>query len=381
MNPTLLYTLIQSFYWATYCLMYNYAASFLQDKGLSATAIGLIFGAAYGLAAFCQPLFAGFLERKRIRPARGIACVYAASIVLCVPLLFGIGFVPLSILFTVALTLQGTMQSSVNALAHRLKGGINFGLARGIGSAVFSLTALLTGQALRLISSARLPLFYMTTMLALVILLNRADRISTDIVDTQSRVGSPRDVLRYTPFLFFLLGVVCVMTPHMFLDCFMLRVMQNVGGGNSQLGIAVAIASATELPAMILYMRLRKRVSCAALIGFSGIVWVFKHLLTTLAPSPEVIFLVQLLQCGCYAIYVPAGVEFVGIALPEELYMQGQALIGTAFALGCMPATLLGGPLVDAIDLTPTMFLFEISVVAGAVFFMLAAIRSRQEKG
>ena len=114
------------------------------------------------------------------------------------------------------------------------------------------------------------------------------------------------------------------------------------------------------------------------LIIFCACAWVVKQTLTIFAPTPGVVYVCQMLQCASYAVYVPAGVEFVGIVLPENLYMQGQAFLGAAFALGCLPATLLGGKLLDSVGLKSTLITFAVLLSVGAALFIVAAVRSRK---
>lgn len=377
MNITPLYTVIQSLYWSTYCIMFNYAASYLQDKGFSNSRTGLVLGICYALSALTQPLFASLIERTHVRLAKGIVAVYCVLAVLSLILLLPLGTPLLAVILTLALTLQHAMQSSVNALSHTLEksGRLNFGFARGMGSALYAVIALLIGQLLRKISSAMLPAFYCATMLMLIVSLLRAARIgeASDISGGTART-SGLEPLRYPRFVLFLTGVIAMMMPHIFIDNFMLKIMQNVGGGNSELGIAICIAAVIEFPAMMLYGRLRKRFSCPALLGFAGIMWAIKHLLILTAKSPLAIYFCELLQFASFAFYVPAGVEFVSVALPERLYLRGQTMLGAFFAIGCLLAAMIGGSMLDAFGMTKTLMLFCASSVIGAGLFIAAGL-------
>lgn len=382
MNCTPLYTAIQSLYWATYCMMFNYAASFLQEKGLSNSQTGLILGLCYACSALVQPLFISFIERKKQHIAKGILLVCCAIALLSLTILLPIGTTGIAILFTMAITLQHAMQSSVNSLHHTLAANgarVNFEFARGMGSTVFALIALLIGNLLKFVSTGILPVLYFTTTIGMIVLLQKATGANGAApVQEHGRQGGLLEPLRYVPFVLFLCGVIAIYIGHIFIDNFMLKIMQNIGGGNAQLGTAIAIAAIVELPGMMLYRRLRKRFSCAVLIGFASCVWALKHLLILMAKTPAVIYLCEVLQFFSYSFYVPAGVEFVGHVLPEHLYLRGQALFGTAYSLGCMSATLVGGWLLDKVGLHTTLILFVSFSALGAVLFILAGIRCRK---
>ena len=62
--------------------------------------------------------------------------------------------------------------------------------------------------------------------------------------------------------------------------------MQNLGGGSAQQGVAVAVAAMTELPAMVLYGRLSRRMGVGRMLCLTAWVWVAKDLLTALAATP-----------------------------------------------------------------------------------------------
>ena len=76
-------------------------------------------------------------------------------------------------------------------------------------------------------------------------------------------------------------------------------------------------------------------------------VWVVKDVLTALATSPAMLYAISLLQFASYAFYVPAAVEYVSDALPQQDFLAGQALVGTAFTLGSLAATFIGGWMLD----------------------------------
>ena len=275
--------------------------------------------------------------------------------------------------------LQSAMQPSVNSLhrGYALRGvEVNFGFARGVGSAAYSVMCALVGRLLYRMRPRMLPALYLGTMLLLIacLLAFRAPSF-TAAVPGEDRCGREPLLRRHPHFALLLLGVVLLSTAHIFIDSFMLQIMQNLGGGSAQQGVAVAVAAMTELPAMVLYGRLSRRMGVGRMLCLTAWVWVAKDLLTALAATPAALYIIALLQFASYAFYVPATVEYVSTMLPPEDFLKGQALVGTAFTLGSLAATFLGGRMLDLLGVRGALDSIQLVSVAGAVLLTAAASR------
>lgn len=375
-----LYTLIQCLYWVTAGLMFNFASAYLLDRGFSNSQIGVILGAAYALSAVAQPMFAALFNRSGIRLSSGMACAYAVAavltvLVLALPLKGG----ALAVLIVCILMLQSTMQPSLNSMhrGYALRGvEVNFGFARGMGSAAYSVMCALVGRLLYRFSPRLLPALYLTTMLLLIacLLAFRAPSFTAEVSVGERRRREPL-LRRYPRFALLLLGVSLLSTVHIFIDNFMLQIVRNLGGGSAQQGVVIAIAAMTELPAMVLYGRLSRRMGVGRMLCLTAWVWVAKDLLTALAATPAALYIIALLQFASYAFYVPATVEYVSTMLPPEDFLKGQALVGTAFTLGSLAATFLGGRMLDLLGVRGALDSIQLVSVAGAVLLTAAASR------
>ena len=327
---TLFYAGIHGLFWMTCGLMFNFASAYLLDRGFSNSQIGAILGAAYALSAVAQPLFAALFNRSGIRLSSGMACVYAIMaamtvIVLALPL----GRGALAGLIVCIFMLQSAMQPSVNSLhrGYALRGvEVNFGFARGVGSAAYSVMCALVGRLLYRMRPRMLPALYLGTMLLLI-------------------------------------------------ACLLAFRAPSFTAGSAQQGVAVAVAAMTELPAMVLYGRLSRRMGVGRMLCLTAWVWVAKDLLTALAATPAALYIIALLQFASYAFYVPATVEYVSTMLPPEDFLKGQALVGTAFTLGSLAATFLGGRMLDLLGVRGALDSIQLVSVAGAVLLTAAASR------
>ena len=375
-----MYTLIQCLYWMTAGLMFNFASAYLLDRGFSNSQIGVVLCAAYELSAVAQPLVAALFNRSGVRLSTGMACFYAvaavlAVLVLALPLQGG----ALAVLIVCIFMLQATMQPSLNSLhrGYALRGvEVNFGFARGMGSAAYSVMCALVGRLLYRFSPCMLPALYLTTMLLMIacLLAFRAPSFTDGVSLGERRRREPL-LRRYPRFALLLLGVSLLATVHIFIDNFMLQIVQNLGGGSAQQGVVVAIAAMMELPAMVLYGRLSKRIGGGWVLCMAAWVWVVKDVLTALATSPAMLYAISLLQFASYAFYVPAAVEYVSDALSQQDFLAGQALVGTAFTLGSLAATFIGGWMLDLLGVRGALSGMQAFSIAGAVLLSVAVLR------
>ena len=375
-----LYTLIQCLYWVTAGLMFSFASVYLLDRGFSNSQIGVILGAAYALSAVAQPLVAALFNRSGVRLSTGMACFYAVAaaltvLVLALPLQGG----ALAVLIVCIFMLQSTMQPSLNSMhrGYALRGvEVNFGFARGMGSAAYSVMCALVGRILYRFSPRMLPALYLATMLLMIVCLLafRAPSFTAGVPEGEKRSREPL-LRRYPRFALLLLGVSLLSTVHIFIDNFMLQIVRNVGGGSAQQGVVIAIAAMTELPAMVLYGRLSRRMGGGRVLCMAAWVWVVKDVLTALATSPAMLCAISLLQFASYAFYVPAVVEYVSDTLPRQDFLAGQALVGTAFTLGSLVATFIGGWMLDLLGVRGALSGMQLFSVAGAVLLSVAVLR------
>ena len=378
------YALIQSLYCVTSGLMFNFASAYLLDRGFTNGGIGALLGAAYGLSAVLQPLLTALFNRAGVRLSAALACAYV-PVALCAAALLALPLkgASLAAVMIAALTLQSALQPSVNSL-HRgfeLSGlKVNFALARGIGSAAFSLCCFLMGRLLRRTAPSVLPACYLATLLLMVLCLARFRSPGLGPVEPQRarRAGEAPLLRRQRRFALFLPGLICLSFAHLFVDTFMLQIMRSVGGDSAGLGAAIAVAALTELPAMLLYSRVRARLDSFSLLRFAGWAWVAKIALVTIARSPQAICAAELMQFFSYAVYVPAAVDYIARTLPPQDFLKGQALAGSAFTLGSLLATFLGGRLVDWMGVRGALPLMSLVALSGALLFTAAVPRGRR---
>ena len=380
-NITPYYTLLQCLYWAVYCLMFNFASVFLLNRGFSNSAIGLVLGFAYAISACMQPTIAGFVRKHRLRLSSCLSGVCIINIALAA----AIYFLPLKggvlgVTMMLMCMLHSSLQPSMNSLhrGYELEGlSVNFGFARGMGSVSFAVVTFLTGQLLKIINPNTVPVLYLS---GLVILLICMYSFRTPVFSVEEKASGEAQaplIKREPRFGVFLMGLVLLAMAHIFLDHFMLQIMMTIGGDSASLGVAIAVAAIIELPAMMLYKRMSKKAGPTRLLIMAGWAWVAKNVLIMLARTPEAVYAAELLQFLSYAVYVPATVDYIGQHLPAGDFLRAQALSGSAFTMGSLLATMVGGPMIDLIGVRAMVAVVQLFSLTGAILFSLALRRKK----
>lgn len=372
------YSVIQGLYWAVYCLTVGFASAFLLDRGFSNGQIGLILGVSYLLSAVLQPVIGALFSSRGVRLNRGVACAYVPVAVLSLAVLaLPLGKVPLAMAMVVIITIQSMLQPSVNALHQSFESEgcpVNFGLARGVGSAAYALSSSLMGSLLARVSPRILPGAYGSAVVALIVVLLLAKtRPAACATGTDSASAFYGDILRAHPRMaLFLIGVGGMFLAYSFIDNFLLQILLSIGGSRGDLGTAITLSAMTEMPAMMLFARFSRRGKGIRLFLVSIWFWLAKDVLTLLAPTPKALFAVQLLNFASCAVYVPGMMDYMRHTLPEDQLLRGVTLAGTATTLGSLIATLLGGWLMDAAGVRHALLIVQAFAACGAVLLTFA---------
>lgn len=381
-GPTAYYALIQGLYWAIYCLMVGFASVFLLDRGFTNGTIGLILGLSYLFSALLQPAVGAAFSRRGFRLNIGIACAYlpVAALSLAV-LLLPLGRAPLAVALAVMFTIQSMLQPSVNALHQRFETDgrqVNFGLARGVGSAAYALSSFAMGRLLARLSPSILPGAYGAAVGVLIAVLFCAKTTAAaGPAGMDSRGASYADLLRGCPSLaLFLGGVGCMFLAYSFIDNFMVQIILSIGGQSGDLGTAITLSAMTELPAMMLFARFSRRGKGVRLFMISIWFWLAKDVLTLLAPNPQTLYAVQLLNFASCAVYVPGMMDYMRHVLPESQLLRGATLAGTATTLGSLLATIVGGWLMDGVGVRKALMIVQVFPAVGTALLTVALSRA-----
>lgn len=389
-NKTAQYALIQSFYWMSFCVIFAYASVYLLDKGLSNTAIGLVIGISGTVSAVLQPWVGSLADGSGKASLKGI-------ILLLGGLMMVLGICLLAVtqnrVFTVVCYgAQITLLQVLTPLIYALGMGcinrgeqLNFGLARGIGSLAYAVVSFAAGFLVASMGVAVIPLsivgIYGVLVVAVLFFRYRESGTSTGAAAGFNQSGTAKGdeikqpfFKRYHRFSILLAGGILVFVSHNMINNFAFQVMESKGGGSSAMGIAIALAAASELPVMFVFAWLVKVVSCDKWLKLSGLFFFVKAAATLLVTDVKGMYLIQGLQMFGFALFVVASVYYVNAIMEEQDQVKGQAFMTMTNTLGAVLGSTLGGVLIDGFGIKA---LLTVSAAAGAAGMVLMGVSAK----
>lgn len=381
------YAMLHGFYQASYSLTIGYASVYLLAQGYSDAIIGIILAVANGAAAILQPALGTLLDKKKSVSVQMVSLIMLLiMILLSCCLITSMDLLPRAICIVLIFTLEFSLQPMVNALCFILEHSgirLNFGLSRGIGSISYAIASVIIGRLVSVYSESLLPVFYVAFFAGFFAvffsLRKAADRTSVTVHDngpsgiSQAEAdSSPLSLWQfcrtYRRFLLFLFGSMMIFFM-LFItgNFFTIQIVTAIGGSTSEMGLAVAICAAVELPVMGAFNKMNRKLPLYGLLRISILFFILKFTLILLAKSMPVFYLAQFMEAGSYALYYPGAAAYTNRLLPPADLVKGQSMLTAMFTVSGIFGSLIGGFL---LNIASPSFMLTVSytvAVIGAV--------------
>lgn len=389
---TLRYTLLNSTYFIAFCTVHAYAAVYLLANGFTNTEVGVLLAIANIVSAICQPAIAGVIDRPGPLTNRrfifiSVTTILAGSIILWI---LPCTKAAIFIIYAVIYMIQFAYQPVMTALCFEYqKAGcdIYYGLARGLGSASFAVTAAIIGGAVERGGVTLLLIVNIVTMLlsALLILtfkLPASGKDEATVSDKGTEAVNPDKIHNslssfahaYPAFMLFLVGTICFFFAHNMINDFMIQIIRNLGGGETELGYANFLQAILELPVMALIGFVLKKISSQNLLIVSGFAFFIKILILVFTVNMAMMYLSQSVQLFAYAVFIPAAAYYVNSTMTEYDQVKGQAFVTSAITIGGVFSNLISGVILDNIGIK-AMLVTGTSVCAVGVIIACFAFK------
>lgn len=401
---TLRYTLINVLYFAAFCTVHAYATVFMLDRGFTNTLVGIALALANILAVLGQPLVAGIIDKSEVVTNRrvllmAIGAIFLGSLLLLAfkeskPLIF--------IIYVLIYTVQFIAMSIMIAMSFEYQSAgctHNFGLARGMGSAGFAVTASITGGVM----AAKGPMVncYITAVVMVLMFIAvytfkisdqklSADRTLTDADSADKSLEStlpdgedePTNnffefVKKYPAFMLFLLGGAICFFSHNMLNDYLIQIIRKLGGGETELGYASFLQAILELPVMAVMALILKKVSVKAVLVFSTVAFLLKVIIMYFATGLGGMYISQSFQMFAYAVFIPATAFYSDRIMKEKDKVKGQAYVNCAITLGGVFSSLICGKILDVKGVSFMLLTGIITAAAGVIIAAIAMLRER----
>lgn len=383
-NQTPGYICINVLYFCVFCSIHGYAAVILLDRGFSNALVGTTLAVANILSVIGQPLIAGIVDKSRVITNRLVIMLSSAVLIVGVLLLLFIdtGTVLTFIIFALVYTLQFIYQSNIIAMNfeyQRAGSRINFGLARGLGSAGFAVSSAILGGFVEKDGTNVLLYFTIAALILLIIVTYFFKKPEAPVRDDPDRLtrtsGAIVFIKKYKGFMLFVLGTAFCFFSHNMLNDFLIQIIKSLGGGESQLGYATFLAAILELPVMAFIGIVLKRTKANRILVFSALAFLVKNGVMLLATNLVGMYVSQACQLFAYAVFIPTAAYYADSVMDSGDKVKGQAFINSAITLGGVFSNLICGKILDASGVKAMLITGLIVCAAGLMIIWFAVTR------
>lgn len=388
-NLTVGFSFIQGFYWMSFAAIMGFSSLYLLDNGFSNTEIGIIIAISGIISAVLQPLLASYADKPESMSLKNMI-LGLSGIQLLLGIMLFLSYQKLlvftGVFYGCLVTILQLMLPLINSLGmESLNQGkkLNFGLARGMGSAAYAIAAYALGIFVADLGARFVPISilaaYSVFLVSLLCLFpfEKAEKKNGESVKKSS--GSPIAFLhRYKRFGIVLVGCILVYISHVLLNSFTFQIVESKGGGSTEMGFAMALASLIELPTLFLFSFMLKKVRCDIWFRISGIFFMLKSLGTLLAPTIPVFYGVQVFQLMGWALITVSSVYYVNAIMDQQDAIKGQAYMTMTYTIGSVVAAFLGGALIDLAGVNAMLLFATVCAALGMMIMLLAAEKAEE---
>lgn len=370
-----------------------YSTVFLLSKNVDEFRIGLITSTANLLASFIQPWIADKVDKS------DKLTLYHVNLLIIVPsigILAGVLLAQrivllLSILYVFALMFQVALQPFMNAIGVYLMNlgyKINYGACRAVESAAFAVTSSILGILISRMGTNVIIVVAMigySIYLLLLWLMNvrflkkiptsHPHEVKLNPIDVALEPSEVPFFKKYRHFKFIVMGSSCLFLGLNFINLFMIKIIENVGGNTENMGFAIALAAIIEMPVMILFTRINRRFETKYLLMTAAVFFFIKATLTFLATSVTGVYFAQLTQSLSFGIYIVATVYYTNEIMEATDKVKGQAFIATAHTIGSVIGSSVGGWIINQYSVKAGLIFCMMSSFLGVVFYYFGLMR------
>lgn len=379
--PKILYCLAQCFYWAAGCITVGFASAFLQASGVPAGVVGIMMSAATVIGFVLITLFGIVSDRRQ---GRNLSVLFAAAAISQLLLFF---------------CFSGTMSAAAAGAAYvcymalcqtlcvmltklyidRVSSGAlsGFSFSRGMGSLAFAFCALVMGGYLHS-RAVEVPLrLALCLFAAMYICVMGIFRYGNDNVGTAKTDKVPGSgglwgfIAANRMLLLVLLAMSVVSAGQKTLATFLVNVVYSAGGDGRSFGRVQAFMTLLEVPAMLLYPRLRKRYSEISLLRLALLACVLKLALFGLASGITMVYAGTVMHALSFGLFTPAAVEYVNNRVAISDSGKAQSLLTSIPVLLVFPLNYAAGAMIESGPVGTAVLALCLAAAAGSMLFIV----------
>lgn len=360
----------------------SYLTLLMKSNGLDVSQIGILMAVGMAIAICIQPVWG--LISDRYNQARLVLILSVAVPAVLAVFYRSDYFLVLLMVYTVSTIFSSTQAPIADsyAIAAANKAGSSYGSIRlmmSIGAAVGAYAGGLYIANFS-VSTIWLP-FLLLNSIAVIIALTLPRQAEENHMMSQSFSQGIKTLLGNRIFLAFLGGCFLVNQTMAAFGTYFVVAFQSVGGSSSNAGIALFIASVTNVPSMLYASKVIRRLGRERTLLLGALIYVLRWGIQVAFPNPSVMIGVQVLHGLSFGLFYIAAVEYVSQITSSEMQATGQSVFNIVFSgLAGILGNLLNGMLLEKGGVSLMNISCMLSSAVGAVLLIYVAKSSRSKK-
>ncbi|MNI26452.1 putative nucleoside transporter YegT [compost metagenome] len=359
----------------------SYLTLLLKHNGMDVSQIGMMMAAGTLIAICIQPVWG--LIADRYNQARLVLVLSVAVPAVLAAFYRFEYFIVLLLIYTVSTIFSSTQAPIADsyAIAAANRAGSSYGSIRLMMSIGAAVGAYAGGQYIEhfSVSTIWLP-FLLLSSIAVIIAMTLPKQAEENHMMTQSFSQGVKQLLCNRIFLAFLGGCFLVNQTMAAFGTYFVVAFQSVGGSASYAGIALFIASFTNVPSMLYASKVIRKLGRERTLLLGALIYVLRWGIQVAFPHPSVMIGVQVLHGLSFGLFYIAAVEYVSQITSAEIQATGQSVFNIVFSgFAGILGNLLNGVLLSEGGVGLMNLSCMLSAAVGSVLLLYVARSSRSK--
>lgn len=356
-----------------------YLSSMLVGGGLGSGQVGLLLSIGTFISILVQPVWGLIVDRfqqMRLVLLLSVAIPGLLSILYQSPY-----FLILIMVYTISTVFTATQAPMADsyALVAAQKANTTYGAIRFLGSAGTAVGGYLGGLYVSQydVSLIWIP-FMLFNVLAAILAFTLPRRSDESRILNQSLSAGIKTLLTNRLFLFFLGGSLLVNQTLTAFNSYFVLSFQDAGGTLQLAGVGLLIASAANIPSMLIAAKVIHRIGHEKMLLLAAFAYILRWGIQWLFPVPSVMLAVQLLHGLSFGFFYIAAVEYVSRITSKHMQATGQSIFNMVFVgIAGIIGNLLNGYLLELGGSQAMNLSCVISALLGSLLLLYVAVQSR----
>ena len=363
---------IELFFWAAYAAS-AFTAAYLQEKGYSASVVGLIMALVNCIGIVAAPMMGSLSDRLSSSRRVFLLCIAVSSVLYCVvPFIPGTNAVAV-VATTVALLAWAFFKNPTSSLLDgwlvrtvARRRTFRYGAVRLLGSIGYATMCIIFGRIAAALGTQKYSFFFYGILNIPLILLcifgmdderadeesmrrEKAEKQAAQKADGKKKKGkSPLAVaLKGYYFRMFLFSHALLGLTLYCMTTFLPYKLTEIAGNANSMGTVIAMKSYMEIPTFLFGAAIMKRLNVKQLFPICAGVFFFEQFACLVASQTWMVAISLMLHGFTYGMYLTCMVNYVYRVTPAEAANSAMTIAGSLQLGVSVVGSLIGGVLVD----------------------------------